>query len=139
MLAGNKKVSGHRFARTRLVVLARNLVFTPVGQLEPGMLETTSSTGTLGNTPERTQLVVLARNSFSTKHQFKHTSLQKDQLCADTIVCVLNKTWTRSKLQKKFFLNAGREDMPHSLSAGTPLLSATRSTLTLYFLKNWVH
>ena len=40
MLAGNKKVSGHRFARTRLVVLARNLVFTPVGQLEPGMLET---------------------------------------------------------------------------------------------------
>jgi hypothetical protein len=138
MLAGNKKVSGHRFARTRLVVLARNLVFTPVGQLEPGMLETTSSTGTLGNTPERTQLVVLARNSFSTKHQFKHTSLQKDQLCADTIVCVLNKTWTRSKLQK-VFLNAGREDMPHSLSAGTPLLSATRSTLTLYFLKNWVH
>ena len=140
MLAGTKKVSGHRFARTRLVVLARNLVFTiPWGNLNQVCSKQTSSTGTLGNTPERTQLVVLARNSFSTKHQFKHTSLQKDQLCADTIVCVLNKTWTRSKLQKKFFLNAGREDMPHSLSAGAPLLSATRSTRTLYFLKNWVH
>ena len=132
MLAGTKKVSGHRFARTRLVVTI------PWGNLNRVCSKQTSSTGTLGNTPERTQLVVLARNSFSTKHQFKHTSLQKDQLCADTIVCVLNKTWTRSKLQK-VFLNAGREDMPHSLSAGTPLLSATRSTLTLYFLKNWVH
>ena len=139
MLAGTKKVSGHRFALTRLVVLARNLVVTiPWGNLNQVCSKQTSSTGTLGNTPERTQLVVLARNSFSTKHQFKHTSLQKDQLCADTIVCVLNKTWTRSKLQK-VFLNAGREDMPHSLSAGAPLLSATRSTLTLYFLKNWVH
>ena len=75
----------------------------------------TSSTGTLGSTPERTQLGVLARYSFSTKHQFKHTSLQKDQLCTDTFVCVLNKTLARSKLQK-VFLNAGREDMPHSLS-----------------------
>ena len=99
MLAGTKKVSGHRFVRTRLVVLARNLVFTiPWGNLNPVCSKQTSSTGT----PERTQLVVLARNGFSTKHQFKHTSLQKDQLCADTIVCVLNKTWTRSKLQKVF-------------------------------------
>ena len=98
MLAGTKKVS-----RTRLVVLARNLVFTiPWGNLNQVCPKQTSSTGTLGNTPERTQLVVLARNSFSTKHQLKHTSLQKDQLCADTIVCVLNKTWTRSKLQKVF-------------------------------------
>ena len=74
----------------------------PWGNLNQVCSKQTSSTGTLGSTPERTQLVVLARNSFSTKHQFKHTSLQKDQLCADTIVCVLNKTWTRSKLQKVF-------------------------------------
>ena len=103
MLAGTKKVSGHRFALTRLVVLARNLVVTiPWGNLNQVCPKQTSSTGTLGSTPERTQLVVLARNSFSTKHQFKHTSLQKDQLCADTIVCVLNTTWTSSKLQKVF-------------------------------------
>ena len=128
MLAGTKKVSGHHFARTRLVVLARNLVFTiPWGNLNQVCSKQTSSTGTLGNTPERTQLVVLARNSFSTKHQFKHTSLQKDQLCADTIVCVLNKTWTLSKLQKKFFLNAGCEDMPHSLSAGAPVTTFCHS------------
>ena len=132
MLAGTKKVSGHRFARTRLVVLARNIGFTiPWAKLNQVCSEQTSSTDTQGSPPERTQLVVLARNSFQTKHQFKHTSLQKDQLCADTIVCVLNKHWTRSKLQK-VFLNAGREDMP-------PLLSATRSTLMLYFPKNWVH
>ena len=61
MLAGAKKVSGHRFARTRLVVLARN-------NLNQVCSKQTSSTGTLGSTPERTQLVVLARNSFSTKH-----------------------------------------------------------------------
>ena len=135
MLAGTKKVSGHRFARTRLVVLARNIGFTiPWAKLNQVCSEQTSGTDTQGSPPERTQLVVLARNSFQTKHQFKHTSLQKDQLCAG----VLNKTWMRSKLQK-VFLNAGREDMPHSLSAGAPLLFATRSTLTLYFLKNWVH
>ena len=139
MLAGTKKVSAHRFARTRLVVLARNIGFTiPWAKLNQVCSEQTSSTDTQGSPPERTQLVVLARNSFQKKHQFKHTSLQKDQLCANTIICVLNKNWTRSKLQK-VFVNAGREDMPHSLSAGAPLLSATRSTLTLYFLKNWVH
>ena len=103
MLAGTKRVSGHLFARTRLVVLARNLVFDiPWGNLSQVCSKQTSSTGTLGSTPERTQVVVRARNSFSTKHQFKHTSLQKDQLCADTIVCVFNKTWTHSKLQKVF-------------------------------------
>ena len=103
MLAGTKEVSGHRFARTRLVVLAQNLVFTILWRnLNHVCSKQTSSTGTLGSTPERTQVVVRARNSFSTKHQFKHTSLQKDQLCADTIVCVFNKTWTHSKLQKVF-------------------------------------
>ena len=99
MLAGTKKVSGHRFARTRLVVLARNIGFTiPWAKLNQVCSEQTSSTDTQGSPPERTQLVVLARSSFQTKHQFKHTSLQKDQLCAG----VLNKTWTRSKLQKVF-------------------------------------
>ena len=141
MLAGTNKVSGHCFARTRLVVLARKLVFTiPWGNLNQVCSKQTSSTGTLGSTPERRQLVVLARNSFSTKHHFRHTSLQKDQLCANTIVCVLNqKKLGRAPNSKKLFLNAGREEMPHSLSAGTPLLSATRSMLTLYFQKNWVH
>ena len=103
MLARTKNVLRHLFARPRLVVLARNLVFAiPWSNLNQVCSKQTSSTGTLGSTPERTQLVVLARNSFSTKHQFKNTSLQKDQLCADTIVRVLNKTWTRSKLQKVF-------------------------------------
>ena len=48
----------------------------------------------------RTRLAVLARNRFPTKHQFKHTTFQKDQLCTDTCFCILNKTWTRSKLKK---------------------------------------
>ena len=137
MLAGTKKVSGHRFALTRLVVLARNLVVTiPWGNLNKVCSKQTSSTGTLGSTPERTQLVVLARNRFSTKHQFKHTSLQKDQLCADTIVCVLNTTPN----SKKFFLNAGRRryaalsqhaNALFSKELGTLINSSFYSLLTL--------
>ena len=102
MLARTKNVLRHLFARTRLVVLARNLVFAiPWSNLNQVCSKQTSSTGTPGSTPARTQLVVLARNSFSTKHQFEHTSCQTDQLCADKFY-VLNKTWTRSKLQKLF-------------------------------------
>ena len=142
MLAGTKKVSRHRFAQTRLVVLAPNLVFSfPWGNMNQVCSKQTSSTGTLGSTPERTHLVVLARNSFSTKHQYKHTSLQKDQLCADPIVCVLNKTWTRSKLQKVLPQRWPRRyaALSECRSTTTFCHCATRSTLTLYFLKNWVH
>ena len=104
MLAGTKKVSGHRFALNASgcagskpsCLLSRGATWTRYARNK------LLSTGTLGSTPERTQLVVLARTAFQPNTSFKHTSLQKDQLCADTIVCVLNKTWTRSKLQKVF-------------------------------------
>jgi len=81
----------------------------------------------------RTQLVVLARNSFSTKHQIKHTSFQKTNYeYVQTPLLAFETKLGRAPNSKKFFLNAGREDMLHSLSAGTPLLSATRSMRTLF-------
>ena len=115
MLAGSKKVCERLAARTRLAVLAPSLVFTiSLGNFNQVCGKQTFHTGTLGSRPAWTQLAVLARDRFPNKHQFKHTSFQKDQLCTNTFFCVLNKTWTRSKLH--FFSSTpGREDMPHSL------------------------
>ena len=103
MLVRTKNVLRHLFVRMRLVVLARNLVFAiPWSNLNQVCSKQTSSTGTPGSTPARTQLVVLAQKSFSTKHQFERTSFQKDQLCADKFFTFFHKSWPRSKLQKLF-------------------------------------
>ena len=85
MLAGSKKVCERLAARTRLAVLAPSLVFTiSLGNFNQVCGKQTFHTGTLGSRPAWTQLAVLARDRFPNKHQFKHTSFQKDQLCTNT-------------------------------------------------------
>ena len=137
MLAGPKKVCERISAPTRLAVLARNLSTFLLSNFSQVSCKQTFSTNILGSPLCWLGTVVLARNRFPNTHQLKHTSFQKDQVCKDTFFCVLNKTWT-FRTPKSFYSTLASK-MPHSLSADTPLLSATRSMRTLCFLKNWVH
>ena len=87
--ARNKTILEDRFARTRLVVLARNIGFTiPWAKVSQVCSEQTSSTGTPGSTPERTQLglcwleTAFQPSTSSSIRCFKKTSYVQTQLFA---------------------------------------------------------
>ena len=142
MLAGTKRVSGHLFARTRLVVLAGKLVFT----FPWGNLSQVCSKQNFQHGHSRWHTRADATGGVGLKQLFNQTPVQayfiSKRPCyvhTHTPLFAFSTKRGRAPNSKKFFLNTGRKDMPHSLSAGMPLLSATRIMLTIHFPKNWVH
>ena len=79
-LAVPKKVAGHLFGQERLVVLVS--IF-PWGSLNQACSKQTSSTGSLGSTPARMQLVVGSKQLFNKSSSTIRVS--KDQPCSDNL------------------------------------------------------